>query len=127
LYAGESYWTGDSSALRRYTLRLDGFVSASAGWRGGELITKPLTFTGKRLLLNFSSSAAGAIQVEIQDAAGKAMPGLALDDCQSVFGDSLDRTVTWADENSVARLAGKPVRLRFRLQDADLFAFRFAD
>ncbi len=27
LYATESYWTGSSSLLRRYTLRLDGFVS----------------------------------------------------------------------------------------------------
>ncbi len=30
LYASESYWTGTGSALRRYTLRLDGFVSVSA-------------------------------------------------------------------------------------------------
>jgi hypothetical protein len=46
-YATESYWTGKSSELRRYTLRLDGFVSIHAPMKGGELITKPFTFTGK--------------------------------------------------------------------------------
>jgi hypothetical protein len=126
LYAGESYWTGNSSALRRYTLRLDGFVSVSAPASGGELLTKPLTFTGNKLRLNFSSSAAGGIQVEIQDLEGKAQPNFSLSDCQPVFGDSLDRTVTWKAGRNVDSLAGKPVRLRFRIEDADLFALRFA-
>ncbi len=40
LYASESYWTGHSSALRRYTLRLDGFVSAAAPMSGGEEETR---------------------------------------------------------------------------------------
>lgn len=127
LYAGESYWTGNSSALRRYTLRLDGFVSARAPWSGGELLTKPVVFSGDQLRLNFSSSAAGGIWVELQNAEGQPVPGLSLADCQPVFGDSLDRTVTWKDGASVAAVAGKPVRLRIRLQDADLFAFRFAE
>ncbi len=74
LYATESYWTGTSSALRRYTLRLDGFVSVHAPMNGGELVTKPITFTGSQLALNFASSAAGGVRVEIQDAAGKPFP-----------------------------------------------------
>ena len=126
LYAGESYWTDDSSALRRYTLRLDGFVSVSASMSGGELLTKPLTFTGNELRLNFSSSAAGGIQVEIQDLDASALPNFTLADCQPVFGDALDRTVTWRAGANVGSFAGRPVRLRFRLIDADLFAFRFA-
>jgi hypothetical protein len=126
LYAGESYWTGDSSALRRYTLRLDGFVSVSAPANGGELLTKPLTFAGNELRLNFSSSAAGSIQVEIQDLDAKAPPNFSLSDCQPVFGDSLDRKVTWRAGANVGSLGGKSVRLRFRIEDADLFAFRFA-
>ena len=67
LYACESYWTGTSSAVRRYSLRLDGFVSVSAPMRGGELVTTPLTFEGSRLLLNVSTSAAGTLRVEVQD------------------------------------------------------------
>jgi len=126
LYASESYWTGDSSALRRYTLRLDGFVSASAPMAGGELVTRPLTFTGKRLLVNFASSAAGDVRVELQDATGKPLPGFSLDDCPPLFGDSLERQVTWKSGGDVSAAAGKPIRLRFVLRDADLYALQFA-
>ena len=31
----------------------------------------------------------------------------------------------WKNGSDVSSLAGKPVRLRFRLKDADLFAFQF--
>jgi hypothetical protein len=88
---------------------------------GGELITKPLTFTGKSLALNFATSAAGDIRVEIQDTHGKPLPGFALDDCKPIFGDSVERVVA-----DVSSLVGKTVRLRFVLKDADVFAFRFA-
>lgn len=125
LYASESYWTGNSSALRRYTLRTDGFVSVNAPMDGGGLVTKPLTFTGGRLVLNFSSSAAGGVRVEIQDVAGTPMPGFSLADCPPIFGDSLARTVMWKAGGNVSTLAGKPVRLRFDLKDADVFAFQF--
>jgi hypothetical protein len=125
LYAGESYWTGNSSALRRYTLRVDGFVSVHAPMSGGELLTKPLTFSGNRLTLNFATSAAGGIQAEIQDASGRALPGFGLADCETVFGDSPDRTVTWKKGAAVDVLAGRPVRLRFVLKDANLYALKF--
>ncbi|MFA7007072.1 MAG: hypothetical protein WC429_23735, partial [Verrucomicrobiia bacterium] len=126
LYASESYWTDNSSALRRYTLRMDGFVSVNAPMSGGELITKPLRFQGKHLSLNFATSAAGSVRVEIQDANGKALPGFALEDCPPLFGDTIERTVTWKNGSDVSALASKPVHLRFVMKDADVFAFRFA-
>ncbi len=55
LYASESYWTGNSSALCRYTLRLDRFVSTAVPMSGGELETRLLKFQGSRLELNFWS------------------------------------------------------------------------
>lgn len=125
LYACESYWTGNSSALRRYTLRLDGFVSLWAPFSGGELVTKPITFDGNKLTLNFSTSAAGSVRVELEDPQGQPIPGFALADCQEVFGDEIQRTVSWKDNPDLAKLAGRPVRLRFALRDADLYAFQF--
>ncbi|HBJ84967.1 MAG TPA: hypothetical protein DDZ88_14075 [Verrucomicrobiales bacterium] len=125
LYAGENYWTGTSSELRRYTLRLDGFVSIHAPMNGGELITKPITFTGKALTMNFATSAAGDVKVEIQDANGKPMPGFALNDSEEHFGDSLERTVVWKTGSDVSSLAGKAVKLRFVLKDADVYAIKF--
>lgn len=125
LYSSESYWTGNSSALRRYTLRMDGFVSIHAPMQGGELITKPFTFTGKRLSLNFSTSAAGAVRVELQTIDGRPVPGFSLDDCPEIFGDSLDRTVAWQSSADVGTLAGKTIRIRIALKDADLYSFCF--
>jgi hypothetical protein len=124
-YGVESYWTGKSCTLRRYTLRLDGFVSVYAPMKGGELLTRPLRFTGEALELNFSTSAAGSVRVEIQDEAGRALPGYALEDCSVIYGDAHARKVTWKQGASVAALQGRPVRLRFALQDADLYALRF--
>ncbi|MCE5345314.1 MAG: hypothetical protein LLG13_03350 [Bacteroidales bacterium] len=125
LYALESGWTGTSDVLRRYTLRLDGFVSVYAPMKGGELFTKPLTFTGDTLVINFSSSAAGDIQVEIQDQNGKPIPGYTLADCPEIFGDTIERAVTWTNGSSLSSLRGTPVRLHFALKDADLFSFKF--
>ncbi len=125
LYATESYWTGQGSALRRYTLRTDGFVSATAPLSGGELLTKPLVFSGDELVVNFATSAAGSLRVEIQDLEGKPREGFALADCPPVFGDAIDRVVYWKNGADVRKLAGNPVRLRWVLKDADLYAFQF--
>lgn len=110
---------------RRYTLRYDGFASVNAPYAGGEMVTKLLTFSGKTLEINYSTSAGGSIRVEIQDAAGKPAPGFALEDCPMIIGDEIARGVTWKAGGDVSRLAGKPVRLRFVMQDADLFSLRF--
>ncbi len=125
LYATESYWHGQGSALRRYTLRLDGFVSVSAPMGGGELVTKPVVFDGTSLHVNFTTSAAGLLKVELQTPDGNAIPGYALEDCNDLFGDTDDRLVTWKNGADVSALAGQPVRLRFKLHDADLYSYCF--
>lgn len=127
IYSSESGWHGDSNALRRYTLRLDGFVSVNAPMKGGEITTKPIQFSGDQLELNFSTSAAGSLRVEIQDAAGKAIEGFALEDCHEIFGDSSARTVSWKNDKSLHSIAGQPVSLRFVLNDADLYSYRFVE
>ncbi len=124
LYATEGYWHGKGSALRRYTLRLDGFVSVNAGWKGGELVTKPLILDGESLSLNFATSAAGSVRVEVQSPDGEAIPGFSLDDCPAHFGDAVERTVRWKTGADISSLAGRPLRLRFVLKDADLYAFQ---
>jgi hypothetical protein len=111
--------------VRRYTLRPDGFASLAAPTSGGEMVTKPLVFQGRRLAVNFSTSAAGGMRVEIQDQQGKPIPGFALADCGELFGDALERSVVWRGGPDVSKLAGQPVRLRFVLHDADLFALQF--
>ncbi|MCE5251088.1 hypothetical protein LLG96_12800 [bacterium] len=125
IYASEGYFRGSSSKLRRYTLRIDGFVSVQAPMSGGELVTKPFTFTGKHLFMNFSTSAAGSVRIEIQDAGGRPVEGFSLDDCPELFGDSLSYIVFWNTGGDLSSLAGKKIRLRFVMKDADLYSIRF--
>lgn len=133
VFVGQSHGTPDENShqpalvnrLRRYTIRVDGFVSVQAPLSGGELITKPLQFDGSQLEINFSTSAAGTVRIEIQDAKGDPIPGFALADCHEQFGDELARVVSWKRGSDVSHAADQPVILRFELKDADLYSFQF--
>ena len=126
------HYTSPSAHLERMVLRTDGFVSANAGYAGGELLTKPLQFQGNNLVLNFATSAAGSIHLEIQDVEGKPLPGFALEDSPLIWGDEIEHTVRWERSHSKATndeplrwIGDKLVRLRFVMKDADLFSLRF--
>jgi hypothetical protein len=119
LYAKEAYYTGPGSRLRRFRYRVDGFVSLHAPADGGELLTRPLRFQGEQLELNFVTARGGSVRVEVQDADGKAIT-----QSDELQGDEVAGLVKW-NQASLKGLAGKPVRLRFVLRDADLFAYRF--
>ncbi|MBL8175228.1 MAG: hypothetical protein JNK48_11210 [Bryobacterales bacterium] len=111
--------------LRRYSLPMDRFASISAGYGGGEALTRPLTFSGAQLFLNFSTSAPGGIRTEILDADAAPVAGFAIEDSVELIGDQIERAVRWKQGSDLSRLAGKPVRLRFVMKDADIFALRF--
>lgn len=125
IYLTEHTLQKDGGVLRRFSLRIDGFVSLHAPLVGGELVTKPVAFAGDRLALNVSTSAAGSVRVEIQNADGRPYPGFALADCHAVYGDSLERTVGWKGNPDLGALAGKTVRLRFEVKDADVYSYLF--
>ncbi|MGH2645667.1 MAG: hypothetical protein ACRDE2_17080, partial [Chitinophagaceae bacterium] len=80
---------------------------------------------GKHLSLNFSTSAYGTILVELQDLNGKPIPGFTLGDCSPVFGDTIDRLVTWKSGSDLSSIEGKTVRLHVEMNDADLYSFHF--
>ena len=105
---------------RRYTMRLDGFVSWYSKYSGGEVLTKPFTFKGNELELNFQTGAMGALIVTVCDENGNELEGYKT--CE-LFGDSVERHVKF--EKDLKELEGKPVRLKFFLKDCDLYSFKF--
>jgi hypothetical protein len=116
-----------SCHVRRFIFRTDGLASIQAPYAGGDLVTRPLVFRGRTLHINYGTSAVGGMRVEIQDAQGKPIDGFSLADCPEMIGDRIDQAVTWKSGTDVSRLSGKPVRLRFRMKDADLYSFQFAE
>jgi len=124
LYVNEHYeW--DDARVRRLTLPRHRFASVRAGYGGGGFVTKPLTFEGDRLAVNLSTSAAGSVSVQVETPDGRAIPGFRFEDCGWRYGDELDHIVDWGGGTALSMLAGPPVRLRFALKDADVYAFRF--
>ena len=114
-----------TTPFRRFVLRTDGFASVHAGADAGEMVTHSLRFSGKELVINYSTSAGGMVRVELQDADGKSLPGFTLPECRNLVGDAIEQTVMWAERSDLSSLAGKTVRLRFVMQEADLYSFQF--
>jgi hypothetical protein len=89
------------------------------------MISKPLTFAGDELEINYRTSAAGSVRVELQDVDGEPLTGFSAKHCQEITGDEVERVVVWKHGAGVGRFAVQPIRLRFFLRDADLYSFRF--
>ena len=124
VYATEAYYQGPDSRVRRFAFRVDGFVSAHAE-DAGALVTKPVTFSGEQLEINYAARQTGRVRVELQSQDGEPIDGFSLQDCEALRGDEIAATVRWKGE--LASLAGKPVRIRFQLKQADVYSFRFKD
>ena len=134
-YVGFDYTHGDRDALdrggngviSRLVLRLDGIVSADAGYQGGEIISRPIRFQGNRLELNMDAGAGGSVRVALLDAEGEPIPGHSLEESQVLGGNSVRRLVSWRKGPDLSALSGRPVRLHWKLRDVKLYAFQFLE
>ena len=94
VYVNQDY-AQTTAHLRRYSMRLDGFASVRAEYAGGEFVTKPLVFSGGHLAINFATSAAGGIRVELLDASGTPIDGFTAGDANEQIGNEISRIVSW--------------------------------
>jgi hypothetical protein len=91
------------------------------------LLTRPFTFAGRALTVNYATSAVGSLRFELCAVAGNAYQSFAVAESEKLFGNEIAHRVLWRESSDVSALAGRSVRLRVRLVDADLFSFRFED
>ncbi len=111
--------------LHRYSMRIDGLASVHAGASGGELVTRPVRFQGDALEVNFSTSAAGEVNIALRTADGVPIDGFSGEQSARLIGDDINHRVEWPGDRSLDELAGTPVRLKFYIKDGDLYSFRF--
>ncbi|MDF2726164.1 MAG: hypothetical protein K0Q59_5842, partial [Paenibacillus sp.] len=117
MYAKEGHWSQQPAKLRRYTIRIDGFVCYKAAYKPNVIVTRPFTFEGSRLSINFATSARGYVNIKLVSE-DRTLHSVEL------FGDQLDKTVPFAD-GEIAALSGKPVTMEITMRDAELFSFQF--
>ncbi|MDA7861591.1 hypothetical protein N9B22_00830, partial [bacterium] len=92
---------------------------------GSSLALPVIQFEASReLTLNMSTSAAGSVQVEIQDQNGNPIPGFTLAESDVLIGDSLEEVASWQGKTDLSQLAKRPVRFRFVMKDANLFSIK---
>jgi len=111
----------------RVVQRLDGFVSADADYTGGSLTTPALRFAGRHLELNINCSALGEARVAILAEDGTAVDGFSADQCDPIRGNFVTKQVSWQGNADVSTLADRPVKLRFVMRAAKLYAFQFVE
>jgi hypothetical protein len=123
-YVNQDY-AQPTAHLQRYSLRVDGLSSIHAGYESGEMTTKFLTFTGSDLIINFSTSAAGYMLVELLDSNGEVIEGFSKDDCLPIVGNEIYKKVEWETGSDLSQFRNTPVKLHFVMKDADLYSLRF--
>jgi len=115
LYISEHY-RHPTHRIRRLSVRKQGFASVQAEGRAGEFLTKPIRFTGSKLLLNFATSAAGWIKVHALDENGSVAAS-----SEELYGDEFESPAL-----DLSKLKGRTGQLRFELKDADIYALKIA-
>jgi hypothetical protein len=86
---------------------------------------------GRQLRLNLKTPLSGEVRVEavaITHWVGKkrteeVIPGRGFEDCDPIRGDHLAHPVWWQGQSDLGHADGQPVRLRFKLRHARLYAF----
>ena len=103
------------------TLRRDGFAGMVADGRG-ELLTKPVVFSGKHLFVN-AECRFGSICAEVIGEDGNVIPGFSRGDCAAFSHGDSTKTELRFKGGDISQLAGKPVRIRFLLHCGTLYSF----
>jgi hypothetical protein len=142
-YHGPRPDTVERSQVRRvYRLiqRLDGFVSADAPYDTyGTIITRPLRFTGSRLVLNIDTDAHGYALVGFLDENGNPIEGYSIEDAVFINGNHIEIEAEWitdtrdnriddtkiAVSGDVSSLNGKDVRVIIKMRGAKLYSMQF--
>ena len=104
-------------------IRRDGFASMNSGaFREGTLTTRPVRFSGKYLFINADASH-GAISAEVLDESGRAITPYTRENCLLTRVDTVSAPVRWQAAEDLSPFVGKPVRFRFHVRNAKLYAF----
>ena len=116
----KDYW---ASCIGLAKLRRDGYASLDAGEEPGTVVTRPLSFEGRSLFVNADTAAGGSIAAEVLHADHERVNGFSAAECNCVVTDGVRSRITWAARSELPEAIEVPLRIRFTLQRASLYAF----
>ena len=88
----------------------------------GQLTTRPIVFKGAHLFVN-ASTAAGSLAAEVLDSDGNVIPTFSKENCIPVRADKTLTPLRWKGQADLGKLAGKIVKIRFHLENGQLYSF----
>jgi len=118
------------------TLRLDGFASLQAQEAWGHVLTQPLLWPAAELHVNLDprrnleahqTHATGELVVAVRDETNQPLEGFDWSDCVPLVANTIDQRVEWKGTKALRSLAGRRLRLEFRLRDCHLYSFHAKD
>ncbi|NLE62130.1 MAG: hypothetical protein GX616_27550 [Planctomycetes bacterium] len=113
-------WPGVISSRTAWATWPRGRLVALSAEGEGRFRTFPVRVTGRRLRLNVRVRRAGEIRVGLAGIAGHAIA-----ECDPIFGDHLDRVITWDGGEGLGLEPGAKVILQFQMRSAELFGFEW--
>jgi hypothetical protein len=108
-------------SIARASWRIDGLASLQAKEKPGTIETHAFIPEGQNLLVN-TDVGKGRLMVEVLNADGIAITGYEKESCVIQNQDSVKLAVQWKDAATLP--AGVPIRLRFHLENGDLYSYR---
>ena len=93
----------------------------------GEFATVALVPPAGRLKINATTRRGGSIRIEVATIQRQVLPGRSFADCHPIIGDQFKTLVTWQGGEDLGIQPGEAVVLRFKLDQAKIFALDFAD
>ncbi len=105
-------------------LRRDGFISLHAGAEEGLAMTRLLSLSAARQLIVNVDARHGALRAEVIDEHIKPIPGFTVEESMATTTDGVSQVCRWKEHADLSGLVGQSVRIRFYLQNADLYAFQ---
>jgi hypothetical protein len=86
----------------------------------GQFTMIPIMAPGRTLKINAVTKRTGGIRIEV---AG--VESHSFDDCTLIFGDRYWTVVDWKGKTDLGFEEGKPVTLRFKLDQAEIYGIEF--
>ncbi|MCX7426798.1 MAG: hypothetical protein NTW96_14370 [Planctomycetia bacterium] len=114
------YARGQWEFLPGYAVWPKGRIVALEAPERGEFAMVALMPPGRKLLINAVTKRSGEIRVQVDGVDGRT-----LDDCDPIIGDQYRKEVTWKGNADLGHEDNKPIRLRFRMEKAQLFGLEF--